>query len=378
VRGREQSAAGRLRAMAVVAACLGALALPGVPAAARAQDAGETAVGKAPATPGPAAVPAPPAAAPRAAGADPLEASSDVAVKVDVDADGVRVGRPFTVRFALSYPAGTRVYFPENPAVAPLVLVKAGQEAPAVLGAATGESHALTLLPVRTGTAVVPPIEVPYVSGDGQARTARTPEVRVQVGSGLSDQQAPELAAAGAPVAVRVRNTPLLLGIAGVAVALAAAVLGILGWRRFVAWRESRKPPPPPRPPRDVAVEKLARIAAQGLVEAGLYRELALQVSEVLREFLGGTYGFAGVDLTTWEVLRALERKDLGRLARPELEDFLSLCDLIKFAKYAPAPAEAATLIPRAREAVERVATGDRVVTVDGAGLGSGTGTGAA
>lgn len=321
-----------------------------------------------------AALPARAQTTPPGGGDGALDAPSDVAVKVDVVAEDVRVGRPFTVRFALSYPAGTRVYFPENPAVAPLVLVKAARETSAVLGAGTGESHALTLLPVRTGAAVVPPVEVPYVTADGQARTVRTPEVRVQVGSVLSDTAAPELAATGAPVAVRVRNTPLLLGLAGLAVAILAAALGILGWRRFVAWRDARRPPPPPRPPRDVALERLAQIEALGLAEAGRYQELAFQVSEVLREFLGGTYGFAGVDLTTWEVLRALERKDLGRLARPELEDFLSVCDLIKFAKYAPAPAEAAQLIPRAREAVERVAAGAMVETVADRGEGPGTG----
>ena len=84
----------------------------------------------------------------------------------------------------------------------------------------------------------------------------------------------------------------------------------------------------------------------------------------MLREFLGATYGFAGVDLTSWEVLRALEGQDLRRLARPELEDFLSLCDLIKFAKHVPSVEEAGCLTRRAREAVARVMDGAPVQPV--------------
>ena len=300
--------------------------------------------------------PAPPApkADATAANTSVLPPQGDLRFRVDVAASDVSVGRPFTVTFDVGYPQGTRVYFPEAPIVAPLVLVKAAREASAVLGEGTGEKHTLTLLPVRVGAAVVPPIEVPYVTAAGEAKTATTPEVRVQVGSTFGNEAAPELASAGAVVPVRVRTNPLLWTLAGLGIALATAVLSILGYRRFKAWNDARRPPPPPRPAHEVAFERLAEIEALGLIESGEFQRLALLVSEVLREFLGATFGFSGVDLTSWEVLRILEGHDLRRLTRPELEDFLSLCDLIKFAKYVPSVEEAASLVRRAREAVER------------------------
>lgn len=305
----------------------------------------------------------PPATSPgeqaRAAAPSPLDgalpAQGDLRFRVDVTATDVSVGRPFTVTFDVAYPQGTRVYFPETPIVAPLILVKATRETSGVLGEGTGEKHTLTLLPVRVGAAVVPPVEVPYVSASGEAKSATTPEVRVQVGSTLGNEAAPELAPAGAAVPVRVRNTPLVWTLAGLAIALITAVLTILGYRRFKAWSDARRPPPPPRPAHEAAFERLAEIEAMGLVESGEFQRLALLVSEVLREFLGATFGFSGVDLTTWELLRILEGRDMRRLSRPELEDFLSLCDLIKFAKYLPSVEDAQGLVRRARDAVERV-----------------------
>lgn len=312
----------------------------------------------------------PPAASTQAAApSDPapeaaLPSQGDLKFRVDADASNVSVGRPLTVTFEITYPQGTRVYFPESPAVAPLVLIQAARDASAVLGQDTGEKHVLTLLPVRVGAAVLPPIEVPYVTAAGEARTAATPEVRVQVGSTMGNEVAPQLAESGRPVAVRVRNSPLLWSLSGLGIALLAAVLAILGYRRFRAWSDARRPPPPPRPAHEVAFERLGEIEAMGLVESGEFQRLALLVSEVVREFLGATFRFSGVDLTTWEVLRNLEGKDLRRLSRPELEDFLSLCDLIKFAKYVPAVEEAEGLTRRARDVVDRLLAPTEIATV--------------
>jgi len=294
-------------------------------------------------------------------------APEEVRVAVEAPTGKVPIGVPFEVRYRLEYPVGSRVFFPEKPEVAPLVLVEARHQVSSVLGVSGSEEHLLRLLPVRRGTGRVPSIEIPWVAASGEARTARTPEVTVEVASSLQDTEAPELTPAGTPVAVRVPNLPLLIAAGALAVALLAAVAAIWGWRRYQAWKEAHRPPPPPRPAHEVALEKLTALEARGLVEAGEYQALALGVSEVLREFLGALHGFQGVDLTTWEVLRALEGRDLGRITRMELEDFLSFCDLVKFAKYRPAPAEAQGMVPRARDIVMRAMEGRLPGTAAGA-----------
>ena len=282
----------------------------------------------------------------------------DVTFAIDIDPTTLAVGKQFTVKLTATFPEGTRLYFPEAPAVKPFLLVSHRHDAQAVAGVGTSESHQLTMLPVRVGTSVLAPMEVPYVTATGEARIAHTPEVRIQVGSTLGDEADPQPAPAGTPMPVRVRNTPLIWGLSSLGVALAAALMGILAYRRWRAWRDAHRPPPPPRPAHEVALERLAQIEAMGLVDAGDFKQLALLVTEVVREFLGGRFGFSGVDLTTWEVLGLLAGRDLGRMTTVELEDYLGFCDLVKFAKFQPTADEGRGLLRRAYEVVGRVMEG--------------------
>ncbi|MBM4396504.1 MAG: hypothetical protein FJ087_12550 [Deltaproteobacteria bacterium] len=303
-------------------------------------------------------------AAPPALADAPVVDREDVTFRVDIDPATLVIGKRFRIRFELSYPPGTRAYFPETPVTKPFLLLSHGRDTTAVAGTSAGETHALELLPVRLGTSVIAPIEVPYVDPSGAARVARTPEVRIQVAGTLGNEADPQPAGPGEPVPVRVPNTPLVWALSAIGIALLASAIGALGYRRWRAWKDAHRPPPPPRPAHEVARERLAEIEAMGLVEAGDFSQLALLVSEVVREFLGARLSFAGVDMTTWEVLQAVSGRDLGRLSAVELEDFLALCDLVKFAKFTPTPAEGAGLLRRAREAVDKVTAGGADVAV--------------
>ena len=287
---------------------------------------------------------------------DPVVETGDLDFQVSIDPLSLSVGRRFVVSFTVTFPTGTQAYFPESPDVSPLVLVEQDRDTSSIAGSTGGEIHRLTLLPVRVGTSVLKPMEVPYVDADGEAGIAYTPELRIQVGSTLGDETSPELAPAGDPVPVRVPNSVLIWTLFGLAVAAAAAFGGILAYRAWRRWQEARRPPPPSRPPLEVALERLAQIESQGLAISGDFKELALQVSEVVREFLGGCMGFSGMDMTTFEVMFAVAGRELGRLTPPELEDFLGFCDLVKFARFVPTQEEAQGLVPRARDLVDRVA----------------------
>lgn len=118
-------------------------------------------------------------------------------------------------------------------------------------------------------------------------------------------------------------------------------------------------PPLPPRPAYDVAIEKLLAIKAADLPAAGLFEEFYVRVSEAVREYLGRRYNLsltdkAGLELTTWELLALLHNIHWPRgLSRPEVEDLLVACDMVKFARYSPDNAEAEDLLTRAFRIVE-------------------------
>lgn len=287
------------------------------------------------------------------------------AVTIDVDRPAsLKVGEQFALTYRFSYAEGTKMYFPDRPDTAPLVFVKTESNRPAVLGTGTSESHTVTLMAVKAGPAVQKAFDVPVVLPDGGTGMVRTPEVALDVTSTIGNENDPQLVQFADPKPLIVRNDLLLWILGALLVAALAAVAAILGYRRYRAWVLAHTPPPPPEPADVTAYRRLREIEAMGLLESFRFKELALLLSEVVREFLGARIGFPGADSTTWETLdfvrNAPSGRDAGRLDANELEDFLSLCDLIKFAKFEPTVADGAALLRRSREMVDRVMIPDR------------------
>ena len=110
-------------------------------------------------------------------------------------------------------------------------------------------------------------------------------------------------------------------------------------------------PPPPPRPPWEIALEELDEVRHAGLLDAGRHAEYFDRVNDTLRSYLGGRFGFDGLESTTDEILAALTHAPLQKLSLAEVVAFLGECDLVKFANVTPSPAECA----RALDAGERI-----------------------
>jgi hypothetical protein len=119
-------------------------------------------------------------------------------------------------------------------------------------------------------------------------------------------------------------------------------------------------PPPPPRPAWEVALEALARVRNQRLIEQGLTSQLFDEVSLAVREYLGRRFGFDGLESTTRELLEHLAR--LGPNAPQhelvqDIEALLRRADLVKFANLTPEAAECELALERG----ERIVRGTMV-----------------
>ena len=110
-------------------------------------------------------------------------------------------------------------------------------------------------------------------------------------------------------------------------------------------------PPPPPRPPWEIALEELGEVRHAGLLDVGRHAEYFDRVNDTLRAYLGGRFGFDGLESTTDEILAALAHAPLQKLSFSEVVAFLGECDLVKFANVVPTPSECA----RALDAGERI-----------------------
>lgn len=113
----------------------------------------------------------------------------------------------------------------------------------------------------------------------------------------------------------------------GIAVTL--VLLGLIAW-----WIRNRpKRPKPEQSPRDRALEELNRISRE--METLTPYQFSIRVSDILRRYVTEQYQLPVTRQTSVEFLSMLAKASpFSDDEKSLLEDFLSRCDLIKFARY--------------------------------------------
>jgi hypothetical protein len=201
---------------------------------------------------------------------------------------------------------------------------------------------ALTLAAYEPGEKEIPALEVTYLGSGGDVRTVRTAPLPLKITSLIANEPEPAIKDAAAPVTVMQENLLIVYVGAGLLAAALGALVTFLIVRRLRA-RAAARPGPPPRPAHEIALEKLDRLGQYGFLEDADNRPFYFAVSEIIREYLGGRFGFDSLELTTDELVAELKRgaaKDLG-IFQGEVTGWLSACDLVKFAKISPSASEA-------------------------------------
>jgi hypothetical protein len=133
-----------------------------------------------------------------------------------------------------------------------------------------------------------------------------------------------------------------------------AALAALLAWLLARYRRRPRPlpPPPPPRPPWDVAFEELFAVRHAGLVSQARFAEHYDRVSDAVRRYLGGRYGFDGLETTTREMTSILRRVDPPVVELESILPFLDECDLVKFARRTPSEEDCANVLDQAERIV--------------------------
>lgn len=128
----------------------------------------------------------------------------------------------------------------------------------------------------------------------------------------------------------------------------------------FYLWYKRKRalqgpPPPPPVPPDIAALKKLQTLKESGWLEAGQTKEYYSAISEILRAYLEDGFQIPALERTTNELVRSIQKNTAFQSMRQvELKDLLEECDLVKFAKWRPDPAEGAKAHALAIQIVEQ------------------------
>jgi hypothetical protein len=192
------------------------------------------------------------------------------------------------------------------------------------------------------GSLEIPSVELTYFGADGSVKSAQTQPVPIVITSLLANEPEPKLKDNAGPLPVRQRNY-LLLYIAGAIVAAGVGAIIALVVRRRLRNRKPVAPAIPPRPAHEVAMEKLDRLGGV-LAEGGDLRPFYFELSETVREYLGGRFGFDSLEMTTEELVAIMRKVPLESsrgIVGSEVEGWLSSADLVKFAKVSPSPEQA-------------------------------------
>jgi len=214
----------------------------------------------------------------------------------------------------------------------------------------------LVLLPEKPGRSALtlPPLPVAVARANGDVSTVCTRPHLITVEDPIADT--PEPTPRGNPPP-RVQREEWKEAKIAAAILGGALVIGLVLGLLLRQWKRRPKPVPPPPPPRpawEIALEKLHDARHAGLLDAGRADELCDRVSDALREYVGKTLGFDGLERTTDEIGIELSRSAMADVERKAVLDVLRECDLVKFAKFVPEPAACLGLLDTAEQHVKR------------------------
>lgn len=189
----------------------------------------------------------------------------------------------------------------------------------------------------KTGDFEIPPFEVELSERSGKTEKVTSSAIPIKVQSVLSrgDETLKDLK----PQAeIPPDSKPFLLILVAILAGLVLIYQLIRHFRKRkhveksieVDWRS----------PEEIAREAIGRLLARRLIEQGLYKNFYLEISEIIKRYLGSRLGILSLERTTEEFMRDLKNTLLPPSQIELIGHFLKDCDLVKFAKYRPSEEE--------------------------------------
>jgi hypothetical protein len=279
-----------------------------------------------------------------------LAQESSVEVKASADPPTITVGDIVQFNLEVIHPQSLKIAFPAvGPALNEWVVrntarLPAKEAGPGKLA----ELLQLQLTIYRTGDLEIPSLNVEVVSAQGEKQTRSSSPIKIKVQSVLDGEQLKEIKA---QAEIPPDYKPFLFLLA----ALAALALIVYKVVRFLKQRSAREVviPGETRSPAELAREAIQKLLAKRLVETGYLKEFYLELSEILKRYLGSKLGIVSLERTSEEFVGDLRAAAIPWEEYVQIKEFLMDCDLVKFAKYRPSSEEIGRIVERASEIID-------------------------
>jgi len=285
--------------------------------------------------------------------------SGNIDVSFKANTDTLTVGDPITLTLKAVYPAGYTLTIPKLPQNWGDFEVR-DQSNTQISANANGTQTAVQTIGAtlfQTGAFQTPNWAITFTDAAGKTTERAVPQISLTVTSVLTQS---DTALRDIKPQAELPVPPLwpwiLIGLAG-------AIL--VGWGLWwlLHWIQAHRHPRPeaaatpivdPRPAHQIALEELARIERLDLPGQGRFKEHYTLVTDCLRRYLEDRYHVLALERTTTEIKLALRHADLPRDTARQFLALFTASDMVKFARFVPTAGDARTLIPQARELVEK------------------------
>lgn len=199
-------------------------------------------------------------------------------------------------------------------------------------GGRTQTTTTFVLSTFTTGDYVIPPVPILFELPDKTRKVMLAEAVPIKVKSMLENAgDSVDIKPAKAPYEFKRNWVPYYI-LGGLLLAL---LIGVILW-----WRLRKKTQSGAavdlRPAWEIAYEELALLQTGSLLADEKYKEYYIELTEIVRGFLGRIYRVTVLDMTTEEFLAVFKSMDLPDGLYTQTSDLLTHADLVKFAKLIP------------------------------------------
>lgn len=198
---------------------------------------------------------------------------------------------------------------------------------------------------------VLPPIPIAIARASGEYITICSDPHPIVIEDPIANEADPKVKPNPPPRPQREEWVAAKYAAFGLALVTVTALITALIVKRYKA-RPKTIVLPPPKLPWDAALEELEAIRSSTLLEEKRSAEYFDRVSDCVRKYLGARYGFDGLESTSDEIRIVLKRVYPPVPVLKDIDQFLSDCDLVKFAR----------VVPMENECLEALTRGETIV----------------
>ena len=119
------------------------------------------------------------------------------------------------------------------------------------------------------------------------------------------------------------------------------------------------------KPAHEIAYERLRVLVGKKLIEAGKIKEFYEGISDILRHYIEHRFDLRAPERTTEEFLSEIQFSTLLSMADKEsLGEFLTHCDMVKFAKFSPTTEQIQTTFDLVKKFIEKTKSEEKKIDV--------------